>query len=68
MNTHNIEAVDGILDACHRDAWNLAGDRNKPMRKALMFALTGKLIPVGKCGVNAIQEELELRGIRCEKH
>lgn len=54
----------GMFGRITPDAWDLAGDRNKPARVAVMAALVGRKLPVAKCGVNAIEAEL-LRQTGC---
>jgi hypothetical protein len=55
------QTAGAILSRFKFDPWNLMGPRNKQLRQQLMLAITGKRVPVAKCGVNALQRELRQR-------
>ena len=59
-------AIDYLMPLNENDArfyccQYLAGDSNKKLRQAIMQELTGQKIPVDKCGINAILDEIKKR-------
>jgi hypothetical protein len=57
---HNKECVIEMLKTpgINNNIENATGPRLKAFRQRLMLAITGQLLPVGKCGVNACREAL----------
>ncbi len=66
LQTSSKIAIDYLLPLNENEARfyccnYLSGDSNKKLRQAIMQELTGQKIPVAKCGMNAILDEIKKR-------